>query len=112
MTCRANSTSCRPAPTAAFIALSGPKLSFRAPNPQRRSLRAIFVAGGCALLAATAFAPDAAGQAQNQASESRQLQGRARVSLQSLHPIVEQVLPAVVNVSVATGGAEGGYSRT
>ncbi len=108
MTRRAKSTSYRPAPTATFIAVSAPKLSFHARIPWRRKLRAIIVAGGCALLAATAFAPDAAGQAQNQVSESRQLQGRARVSLQSLHPIVEQVLPAVVNVSVAIGGAEGG----
>ena len=106
MTRRAKSTSYRPAPTATFIAVSAPKLSFHARIPWRRKLRAIVVAGGCALLAATAFAPDAAGQAQNQASESRQLQGRARVSLQSLHPIVEQVLPAVVNLSAAVGGAE------
>ena len=32
--------------------------------------------------------------------------GRSAVPLQSLHPIVEQVLPAVVNVSVATKDAE------
>jgi serine protease Do len=112
MTRRAKSTSCRPAPTAAFIAGSAPKPSFCAPIPWRQKLRVIVVAGGCALLAATAFALDAAGQAQNQASESRQLQGRARVSLQSLHPIVEQVLPAVVNVSVAiSGGSEGGVAE-
>jgi len=55
-----------------------------------------------------AFAPDAAAQAQSQPSEFRQLQGDPRVTLQSLHPIVEQVLPAVVNVSVAIAGTEEG----
>jgi hypothetical protein len=70
------------------------------------TLSAIVAAGGCALFAAMAVVPDA--QAQIQASESRQLQGDPRVPLQSLHPIVEQVLPAVVNVSVAIKEAEEG----
>ena len=101
MTCRAKSTSCRPAQTASFIAVAAPKLSFHGPVPSRRKLRAIAVAGGCALLAAMAVAPGAAAQAQNRASDPR-------VALQSLHPIVEQVLPAVVNVSVAIKEAEEG----
>jgi serine protease Do len=67
---------------------------------------AIAAAGGCALFAAIAAVPDA--QAQNPASQSRLLPARARVSLQSLHPIVEEVLPAVVNVSVAIKGGEEG----
>jgi poly(hydroxyalkanoate) granule-associated protein len=90
----------------AWDKLSWDKLEKGAQSSWRRTLSAIVAAGGCALFAAMAVVPDA--QAQIQASESRQLQGDPRVPLQSLHPIVEQVLPAVVNVSVAIKEAEEG----
>ena len=106
MTRRGELTSCQPQPTGAFIAVPAARPFGGAQSSWRRTLSAIVAAGGCALFAAMAVGPDA--QAQIQASRSRQLQGDPRVPLQSLHPIVEQVLPAVVNVSVAIKEAEEG----
>ena len=101
MTRHGISTSGLPQPTAVFIADSAPKPFGRALTPRRRWLRAVIAAAGSALFVAMAFAPGAT--AQNQ--------GHPLVALQSLHPIVQQVLPAVVNVSVATsGGPEGGFA--
>ena len=106
MTRRGELASCQPQPTGAFIAVPAARPFGGTQSSWRRTLSAIVAAGGCALFAAMAVVPDA--QAQIQVSESRQLQGDPRVPLQSLHPIVEQVLPAVVNVSVAIKEAEEG----
>ena len=101
MTRHGISTSGLPQPTAVFIADSAPKPFGRALTPRRRWLRAVIAAAGSALFAAMAFAPGATAQNQD----------HPLVALQSLHPIVQQVLPAVVNVSVATsGGPEGGFA--
>jgi len=103
---RGQSTSRRPQLAASLIAVPAPKPFLPRPGRWNPRLRAVVAAGGAALLLAVAFAPDAAAQAQSQPSEFRHLQGDPRVPLQSLHPIVEQVLPAVVNVSVAIKDAE------
>ena len=105
---RGQSTSRPPRLAAASIAVPAPKQFLPMPGRWNPRLRGVVAAGGAALLAAMAFAPDSASQSQSQGSESRQLQGDPRVALQSLHPIVEQVLPAVVNVSVAIKEAEEG----
>ena len=106
MTRRCMSTFSRPHPAAAVISVLAPGPFRRAPNAWRRRLRAVIAAAGSALIAALALASGAAGEALNAATESRQPQSHVQVALQSLHPTVEEVLPAVVNVSVAITGAE------
>ncbi len=105
MTRRCMSTFSRRHSAAALRGVSAPEPFGRAPNPWRRRLRPVIAVAGSALIAAIAFAPGAEGQAP---TESRQPPRHVQVALQSLHPIVEEVLPAVVNVSVSITGAKEG----
>ena len=107
MTRRGELTSCQPQPTGAFIAVPAARPFLGGQSSWSRTFSAV-VAGGGAPCSRPWLSLPTRRQAQSQASESRQLQGDPRVTLQSLHPIVEQVLPAVVNVSVAIKEAEEG----